>query len=46
MVAPDITVVCAPSKLDDIGCKGASEGRLRVNVLGDCVIDLSQVLFA
>ena len=25
MVEPDITVVCDPSKLDDIGCKGAPD---------------------
>lgn len=25
MVIPDITVVCGPSKLDDIGCKGAPD---------------------
>lgn len=102
LVEPDITVVCDPSKLDDIGCKGApdlimeilspstqrhdkltkfnlyqragvreywivdpasksvqvfvledgryaakdfgvSEDKLKVNILEDCVIDLSQV---
>lgn len=25
MVQPDITVVCQPSRLDDIGCKGAPD---------------------
>ena len=25
MVEPDITVVCDPSKLDDVGCKGAPD---------------------
>lgn len=25
LVEPDITVVCDPSKLDDIGCKGAPD---------------------
>ena len=102
LIEPDITVVCDPSKLDDIGCKGApdlimeifspstqrhdkltkfilyqragvreywivdpasksvqvfvledghyaakdfgsSEDKLKVNILEDCVIDLSQV---
>lgn len=102
LIEPDITVVCNPSKLDDIGCKGApdlimeilspstqrhdkltkfnlyqragvreywivdpasksvqvfvledghyaakdfgsSEDKLKVNILEDCVIDLSQV---
>lgn len=26
MVAPDITVVCDPAKLDDIGCRSAGSG--------------------
>lgn len=30
MVEPDITVVCDPEKLDDIGCKGAPDFILEV----------------